>query len=209
MSEPYTYFDRVGDRLTIEPCAEHGETAYLYTVNGVDVPAADLPKIVAEMYKAAGVPAPIVHEHTDDEDQTLSIVSSQFRPSTAFVEGCNGAYVTPEDLPGVVRKLYEAAGQLPPVILPRPTADDLRAHGWIDGNRVNAEAGRIVGTTTPGVARGFAACLAASADVAEAEPTPEQVKQLADVIGKGRVLGSNAYAIAREVLAAGYAKDTP
>ncbi|MEV1245160.1 hypothetical protein [Nonomuraea sp. NPDC049750] len=208
MNERFTYTDRAGEDLLIERSNIRQDEVFLIT-EGAFVPAVDLPKIFAELRKAAGVPVPVEHEHEDDEGQALSIVSSEYRPNTAFVEGCNGAYVTPEDLPGLVRKLYEAAGQEPPILLPRPSAEDLRAHGWIDGDRVNPAAIHAVGTTTPGVARGFAACLAASADVAEAEPTPEQVKQLADVIGKGRVLGSAANAIAREVLAAGYAKATP
>ncbi|MDX3109707.1 hypothetical protein [Nonomuraea angiospora] len=147
----YTYTDREGDDLTIEPCSLFGETATLTANNGACVPAGDLPT--------------------------------------------------------VVRKLYEAAGQEPPILLPRPSADDLRAHGWIDGNRVNTEAGRVAGTTTPGVARGFAACLAASADLAEAEPDPERVKQLAEVIQAGGAATRGfAQMIARAVLAAGYAR---
>lgn len=204
MSE-YTYTDTDGYGLRFRRSDVSGCAQVVSLAGTVDIPVADLPKVVAELYKAAGQDPPVVHEHVDDEGVGLSIVSSEYRPNVAFVEGCNGAYVTPEDLPGLVRKLYEAAGQEPPILLPRPTISDLG--GWIDGQRVNVDAIRTAGLVTPGRARGLAARLAASADVAEAEPDPEAINQLAEVICAGdRTTRGFAQLIARAVLAAGYAR---
>ncbi|MEU4577477.1 hypothetical protein [Nonomuraea sp. NPDC023979] len=114
----------------------------------------------------------------------------------------SGWHFAPEDLPELVAALYQAAGQEAPIILPRPSTEDLRAHGWIDGNRVNADAGRVAGTTTPGVARELAACLAAAADVAQVEPDPEQLKQLVALLDPWATVEANA----RAVLAAGYTR---
>ena len=201
MNEPFTYTDRDGDELKISRSDAWPDQIFIRPASdGAYVAAADLPKIVAEMYKAAGVPAPVVHEHVDDEGQGLSIVSSEYRPNIAFVEGCNGAYVTPEDLPGLVRKLYEAAGQEPPIILPRYKPDALMTRG-----------GKVRPMLTPTgddmdvtEARDLASWYATAADLADAEPDPEQVKQLAYVIGGMYVRSPEA--IARAVLAAGYSR---
>lgn len=199
------YIDRDSARLTIEASTRSDKTAFLQSERGVFVPAADLPEIVAELYKAAGVPAPIVHEHIDDEGAGLSIKSSEFRPSTAFVESCIGVYVTPEDLPGLVRKLYEAAGQEPPILLPRRTPEAV----WVSDGRVRPLIMPMPNQDMePAEARSLAAWYASAADLAEAEaePDPEQVKQLADVIEKAGVLGSAREEIARAILAAGYTR---
>lgn len=200
----YTYGEHDSDRLVIEKSNQSSATAYLRSVNGTFIPAADLPKIFAELRKAAGVPARVEHEHEDDEGAALSILSSEFRPNTAFVEGCNGVYVTPEDLPGLVRKLYEAAGQELPIILPRANNDTIRAEGWISGRFVMGPR-TYQPTYTPEQAREEAARLAAAADLAESEPSAEQVKQLADLIEEqAGWLRHPAELAAKAVLRAGY-----
>lgn len=145
------------------------------------------------------------YRYTDFDGAGMKIERSN-TPEMAFLCSERGVFIPAADLPKVVAGLYEAAGQEPPILLPRPNVDALRAAGWIDGNRVNPEAIHAIGTTTPGVARGLAACLAASADVAEAEPSPEQVKQLAGVITAAGVLGSAAETIAHAILRAGYVR---
>lgn len=148
MSE-YTYNDRDGERLTIESCGERAATAVLSAPNGAHVPAADLPTIVAQLYEAAGQPAPIV--------------------------------------------------------LDRPAEEDLRAGGWLDGKCVRAPE-RAIGTITPDLARAYAARMAAAADLADAEPDPQLIAHLADVVTRAGVLGSAAETIARAILAAGYTR---
>ncbi|MFG3439879.1 hypothetical protein ACGF0J_21750 [Nonomuraea sp. NPDC047897] len=60
MTYTYTYADLDGCGLTIEPCAEREATACLISARGACVPAADLPKIVRELYRAAGQQPPIL-----------------------------------------------------------------------------------------------------------------------------------------------------
>lgn len=204
----YTYTDPYRCDLTISHSVADRCDVELKAQQAVDVPAADLPKIVAEIYKAAGVPAPIVHEHTDDEDQTLSIVSSQFRLSTAFVESCNGVYVTPEDLPGVVRKLYEAAGQEPPILLPRLNwrGDDRTVFSYngvyvTRSGKAISLLGRTWDATT---ARGVARVLAEMADAADEELDPALLEPLAKLIDD--VGDLSPMEIATALLRAGYAR---
>ncbi|SET52404.1 hypothetical protein [Nonomuraea wenchangensis] len=107
------------------------------------------------------------------------------------------------DLPEIVAALYRAAGQEPPIILPRPDTHELRTEGWVDGRNVNASAGlRVVGSVPTMQARDYAAHLAAAADLADAEPDPEQLKQLVELIDPW----STAEANARAILAAGYGR---
>lgn len=148
-------------------------------------------------------PALAAFEYVDDYGHTLTARPSFDLLDTACVRTSQAVFVKAEDLPGMVAKLYQAAGQEPPIILPRPAEAELREHGWVDGQSVNASAGhRFVGSVPAEQARTYAAHLAAAADLAEAEPDPAQLKHLTALIDPW----STAEANARAILAAGYVR---
>ena len=211
----YTYTDPYGYSLQIRPSGVAKGDVKIEADVAVDVPVTDLPMIVAKMYEAAGRKPPVAHEHVDDEDVGLSIVSSEYRPDTAFIESHSGAYVTPADLPSVVRKLYEAAGQEPPIILSRRSPE----MSWV------ADGGYVRTLLTPGDLmtpldiRDLCSWYASAADLVEAETERqlaeverELVADLATVIYESGVIADSISAagdgekLARAILAAGYTR---
>lgn len=142
--------------------------------------------------------------YTDPYNARLLIEQSEGAKADVRISCLDGGDVDvpAADLPKIVAALYQAAGQEPPIILDRPHEDDLRAHGWIEGNRVSSATVRDWANIKPGAARRIAACLAAAADIAESEPDPEQVKQLAVLIDPLR----SPEATARVILSAGYTR---
>jgi hypothetical protein len=214
----YTYTDREGDELTIEPCSLFGETASLTSATGACVPVADLPKIVAELYKAAGLPNPLAdhprqHVMQSVVDRRDLVIEPSIRAEGAVYFGqssARGWHIRVEDLPELVGALYKAAGQEPPILLPRLEwhGSDRRVHSFngVLVERVGKSI-RILSTTwSATTARGVARVLAELADAADAEPDPEKLADLAAVLRKAGVLGEAREEIARAVLGAGYTR---
>jgi hypothetical protein len=125
-------------------------------------------------------------------------------------------YVTPDRIPGITAKLYEACGVAPPVLLERPEMavavrpdSHLSGERWtacLDGRRV---AVTVSGPLSPQAARVMAACAAALAEAAGGEPDRADVDALAMVLVEGRdAMGlDGARPLARRILAAGYRRE--
>jgi len=146
------------------------------------------------------------YQYTGRDGDDMLIERSSEQADEVFLRANPGVFVAAADLPTIVAQLYEAAGQSVPIILDRPAEEDLRAGGWLDGKCVRAPE-RAIGTITPDLARAFAARMAAAADVADAEPDPEQVKQITDLLmehaGWHR---HSAELAAKAILRAGYTR---
>jgi hypothetical protein len=56
----YRFVDAYHNTLKVEPSEGDAETAYIEALSGAHVPAADLPEIVANLYRAAGQEPPIL-----------------------------------------------------------------------------------------------------------------------------------------------------
>ncbi|NRQ38552.1 hypothetical protein HII36_43025 [Nonomuraea sp. NN258] len=178
-----TFKDVHGDHLVIERSTK---TAGVFIdSNAAHMPREQVPAILDAIREAAGLPKPVEHKHTDAEGDSLRI-----HPSA--------------DLPDVVRKLYEAAGQPAPIILDRPSPDVVRSEGWISGPEVEIKDKSQY--FHPDDARSLAATLAAAADLIEADATEADVKALANAIISTGVNPELAEKAARAAVAAGFAR---
>lgn len=142
----------------------------------------------------------------------------RFAPSSAVktdveisCDADSGVDVPVADLPEVVAKLYRAAGQEPPILLPRykPEPEMTRDGKVRAGIRPSRQ------DMTPAAARDMASWYATAAELATVEalsqPDPAQVAALAEVIrdlAERDVLTTDdgGQAVARAILAAGYAR---
>lgn len=120
-------------------------------------------------------------------------------------------HILAADLPEVVAGLYRAAGQEPPILLPRYAPEPEMTR---DG-KVRAEIRPSGQDMTPADALDMASWYATAAELATAEalaqPDPAQVAALAEVIrdfAEQDVLTSDdgGRAVARAILAAGYTR---
>src|SRR5690606_38164591 len=142
----------------------------------------------------------------------------RFAPSSAVktdveisCDADSGVDVPVADLPEVVAKLYRAAGQEPPILLPRykPEPEMTRDGKVRAGIRPSRQ------DMTPAAARDMASWYATAAELATVEalsqPDPAQVAALAEGIrdlAERHVLTTDdgGQAVARAILAAGYAR---
>jgi hypothetical protein len=125
----------------------------------------------------------------DQYGTELEVSGETAHPGCArvWVSARCGIHVKPADFPAFIAALYEAAGLPAPVILERPgrvSCDQLCA----DGFRTYLATGNLVGVDgqpddiSPAAARFLAARLAALADIAESEPDPAEVAELALIL---------------------------
>ena len=126
--------------------------------------------------------------------------------------------VDPLEIPAIASAMYQACGQAPPVILPRPATAASGTHTVLGtiypfrsakGARVGFGRGTGDIYLEPGHARELAAVIAAYADAAEPEPDPADVDALAMVMvdGTGAMGLDGARPLARRILAAGYSRE--
>jgi hypothetical protein len=112
------------------------------------------------------------------------------------------------DLPAIVTELYKAAGQEPPIILPRRNPE----MSWVTDNAHVRTLMVPPGVMTPDSIRDLCSWYASAADLADAiaeqqraEAEEQKVKQLAEVINSLDPW-SRAEDVARAILAAGYTR---
>jgi hypothetical protein len=141
----------------------------------------------------------------------------RFAPSSAVktdveisCDADSGVDVPAADLPEIVAKLYRAAGQEPPILLPRREPEeamtqDGMVQAWYPSGAVVEPAEAL------NIASWYATAAETAAFEALSQPDPAQVAALAEVIrdlAERDVLTSDddGRAVARAILAAGYAR---
>ncbi|MEU6725589.1 hypothetical protein ABZ917_17930 [Nonomuraea wenchangensis] len=217
----YIYTDANGSRLHIGASSKPGADVYLDAE--VHIPAVDLPEIVAKLYEAAGRPNPIAdrpgqHVMQSVLDRRDLVIEPSIRAEGAVYFGqssARGWHIRVEDLPELVGALYEAAGQEPPIILPRRvpemswvTDDALVRPLFVPGDRM-----------TPAEIRDLCSWYASAADLADAEAERqrqeaerEQVEEICELILQSGAMEDSIWAagraekIARAILSAGYVR---
>ncbi|MBF8186362.1 hypothetical protein ITP53_11490 [Nonomuraea sp. K274] len=197
-----------GDTMRIAPSDTFPKAVFI-DGGAVHIKHDDLPKLVAALYEAAGMPQPVEHKHTDSDGDHMNIQPSKAHPNTAMLSSPTlSVYVTADELPEFVGKLYEAAGQQPPVILPRPAEAD--ALGMLSGTRVHSLVGDVDGGDylSPERAREIAALYAAAAEMLdnpEAKAKAEAVESLTRMLWEGSSLGRHeSRHLAEHLAEAGY-----
>lgn len=125
---------------------------------------------------------------TDRYDTELSISGENSHPGCARVgiSDRRGVHLEAADFPALITALYEAAGKPVPVILDRPEPHDHTRTGGLslrrEGSRVFISVPAQETPLEPPMARELAACLAACADAAEADPAAAEVAELSEEI---------------------------
>lgn len=116
MSE-YTYTDPYGYELRFAPSsAVKTDVEISCDANsGVDAPAADLPGIVAGLYRAAGQEPPILLPRRDpDPDMTRDGMVQVWYPSGTFVEPAEALYIASWYATAAEKAAFEALSQPDP-----------------------------------------------------------------------------------------------
>lgn len=145
--------------------------------------------------------------YTDRDLDELSVEPGNGFRETAFVRSEEGVFIPASDLPTIVAELYRAAGQEPPIILPRRTPEV----AWVRRGQVRPVL-IPAGDMTPTEARDLAALYASAADLAEVDAEHERarvrVSDLAALVGGWDpwMPASSAETLARRILDAGYAR---
>lgn len=217
----YTYTDPYGYDLHVRTSTTKQGDVKVWTVDGdpVDIPTADLPKVVGELYKAAGLPNPLAghpgqHVMQSVVDRRDLVIEPSIRAEGAVYFGqssARGWHIRVEDLPELVSALYTAAGQQPPILLPPLNWHGDDREGFVFNGVSALRTGKTISilgrTWNAETARGVARVLAGLADAADAEPDPVALQLLADVVdGSTPLSRDDAETIARAVLAAGYTR---
>lgn len=144
--------------------------------------------------------------YTDYAGDALSVGKRFNSDAVDMYAPTGGVHVKIEDLPELVAGLYRAAGLEPPILLQRDPS--ISAHGscvTFAGVEVESCGGvvRVLGRAmSPSVARSLAALIVEQAEHAQAEPDPEEVDALAELVTNAN--WRDAEDIARVVLRAGY-----
>jgi len=144
-----------------------------------------------------------IYRYTDLNGSRLYAGASNNPGADVYLDA--DVHILAADLPEVVAGLYRAAGQEPPILLPRyaPEPQMTRDGKVRAGIRPSGE------DMTPADALDIASWYATAAELAAVEalsqPDPAQVEDLAEVI-EALADGSTADVIARAILRAGYAR---
>lgn len=130
----------------------------------------------------------------DSESDWLTITEHDGRPGAALLRSWRaGVEVKPDNIPAVTAAFYRACGIQPPVILDLPDIPQDGAQIRYGSFAVKLSNGGVT-VSLPGIeplpvppraARELAAYIVAYADLAEEEPDPDGVEELANVIHAG------------------------
>ncbi|MGR6922642.1 hypothetical protein ACU635_51025 [[Actinomadura] parvosata] len=151
----------------------------------------------------------MTYTYTDPYGYDLHIRKSQAKQGDVELwTGGVAVDIPAASLPKIVGELYQAAGQEPPILLPRRAPE----MSWVTGDgcvRLLLTPGEVM---TPDSIRNLCSWYASAADLAEAEAErqraeaeKQKVQQLAEVI-TNLDPWSRAEDVARAILAAGYTR---
>jgi hypothetical protein len=102
---PYVYTDTSGDEMRIAPVGGTSALAQVSCAVPVEIPPANLPAVVAALYEAAGLPAPVILDRAEIYTSTgVNVFQVSSYEGTVYLG--RGSIEQPGEMaPGVARKL--------------------------------------------------------------------------------------------------------